>query len=444
MATISADPACCLTDSAKSQLSAVREKPAPLLLDSDINKIAERKLRSNNFRVLHWSLDSLGETNGFMGQYYTLSVRVKIDDKSKHLKFFAKTPPSTSSPQYDFLSRHDIFNKEITIYRDVVPKMGVGHATKWLPDYYLGKKSTIIVLEDATESGYVTLDKYQSFDEEHSTLLVKTLSTFHSRSLILDEKLRRSTGQTIMDLYGDLLREVGYVKDDVTVHKYSSASIKGAAAIVDFTEGLKDDEANAIKDWITKWVPKLPTLLEPSSKFRNLMCHRDVWSNNMMFKRDSAGKPVGCYLVDFQFLRYSPPAFDFVACLLLTLDRATRRRCYDRLVDVYYDTMRKELAADGLSVDDCLSRDQFVDSCEHVKGVALLYVIANLQIMLLSKEAVEEYFIQSPKLLEHVLYGDERPDLVRNQCRARKEYQQRQTEIIEEIREYLAGNPWLR
>lgn len=444
MATISADPACCLTDSAKSQPSAVREKPAPLLLDSDINKIVERKLRSNNFRVLHWSLDSLGETNGFLGQYYTLSVTVKIDDKSKHLKFFAKTPPSTSSPQYDFLFRHDIFNKEITVYRDMIPKMGVGHATKWAPDYYLGKNSAIIVLEDATENGYVTLDKYLTFDEEHSILLVRTLSTFHSRSLILDEKLRRSTGQTIMDLYEHILKEVGFVKDDVAVHRYSSASIKGASAIVDLTEGLKDGEASAIKAWIAKWVPKLSSLLEPSGKFRNLVCHRDVWSNNMMFKRDSAGKPVGCYLVDFQFVRYSPPAIDFVCCLLLTLDRATRLRHYDRLIDIYHDTMRKELAIDGLSVDDCLPRQQFAESCKHVKGLALLYVITNMQIMLLSKEAVDEYFIQSPMLLEHVLHGDKRPDVVRSQCRIRKEYLQRQTEIVEEIRDYLADNPRLR
>ena len=68
----------------------------------------------------------MGETNGFLGSYYTLSVTVKIDDKSKHFKFFAKTPPPTTSPQYDFLANTDVFNKEIVVYSDIVPRMGVG------------------------------------------------------------------------------------------------------------------------------------------------------------------------------------------------------------------------------------------------------------------------------------------------------------------------------
>lgn len=80
------------------------------------------------------------------------------------------------------------------------------------------------------------------------------------------------------------------------------------------------------------------------------MCHRDTWANSIMFRRDSTGKPIGCYLIDFQFLRYSPPALDFMFCIYLTTDRATRYRCFDLLVDAYRDTMRQELVAEGLDV----------------------------------------------------------------------------------------------
>lgn len=441
MATISADPACRLTESAKPQPRSAKEELTALLLDSDINKIVERKLRSNNFRVLHWSLDSLGETNGFLGSYYTLSVTVKIDDKSKHFKFFAKTPPPTTSPQYDFLANTDVFNKEIVVYSEIVPRMGVGNGSKWLPDYYLGKSNVIIVLEDAKQSGYVTPNKHQPFDEEHCILVAKTLSIFHSRSLILDEKLRRNNGQTILDLYGQYLREVAFVQGEEVVEKYISSCFKGACTIIDMHEGLSRDEATVIKNCVSKWMQKLPEWVQSSEKYRNVMCHRDLWANNFMFKRDSAGKLIDCYLIDFQFLRYSPPASDFVICFYLSTDRATRRRCHDLLRDVYYDTMKEELSAEGLDVEACLPRAQFVESCEDAKVLALTYAVTNLQIMLLTQQAAEEYFVRSTDQLEHVVYGDQRPDLIKSQCRSMKSFQSRITEIVDEIREYLAANP---
>ncbi|XP_017878098.1 uncharacterized protein LOC108623809 [Ceratina calcarata] len=442
MTAISVDPACCLTEPTKAsspqKICAVSEKSTALLNDSDINNIVERKLRSNNFRVLQWSLDSMGETNGFLGSYYTLAVTVKIGDKSRQLKFFAKTPPPIRSPQYDFLIRSDTLNKEMIVYSEVMPRMGIGSSSKWLPDFYLGKKSIIIVLEDATQEGYIMPDKYIAFDEDHCILAAKTLSSLHSRSLILDEKLRRSTGQTMFDVYGHVLEEVAFMKNDLVGNKYLSSCVVGACTMVDLVKGLKNDEATAIKEWIQSMIPRLPDLLVPSSKFRNVMCHRDVWANNMMFKTDSAGKPIGCYLVDFQFLRYSPPALDFVICFFLTTDRATRRRLYNRLIDVYYDSMSKELSSEGLDVEECLPRSQFVESCHELKEISLTYSIANMQIMLLNKDAVEEYFIGNCEKLEEYMYGNKRADLVLDQCRNARTFQSRITEIIEEIRELLA------
>ncbi|XP_029046002.1 uncharacterized protein LOC114877505 [Osmia bicornis bicornis] len=440
MTTIIADPACRFNDSSsKSSICSVDDKPSVLLLDSDINKIVERKLRSTNFRVLHWSLDSLGETNGFLGQYYTLSVTVKIDDKSRHLKFFAKTPPPTDSPQYDFLVNSNTFNKEIAVYSDIMSKIGMGNGPKWAPDYYLGKSNAIIVLEDAKQEGYVTPDKFLLFDVDHCISVITTLSTFHSRFLIHDEKLRRTTGQTIMDLYGNWLEEVAFVEEELAARKYLCSCIKGACTMVDYAKRFNDEERSLMKDWITKTVRSLPILLQSSKKFRNVVCHRDIWPNNMMFKRDSNGKPIGCYLIDFQFLRHSPPALDFVLCLYLTTDRATRRRHFDRFIDVYCDTMKNELASEGLDMEECLPREQFIECCGEIRNVALAYSIANIQVMLLTKQAVEKYFVNNTELLENVVYGEQRSDLVINECRTLKAYKDRIVDMLEDIKDHLVN-----
>ena len=258
-----------------------------LLLDSsDVDKIVGRRLGTAEFRVSSWSLDMLGETNGFLGQYYTLSVTM---EDGGSLRFFAKTPPPTTSPQYDFLVRHNTFNKEIDVYGEIIPEMGVGSGEKWLPDYYLGKNDRIIVLEDAVDSGYAMLDKYEAYGKGHWLLLARVIATLHSRSLILDERLRRGTGRTLFEVYGHLLEEVAFVESEPLAGKYLSSCVKGAWAMVDMNESLGGREAAAIKDWIGEWVPRLPELVVSSDRWRNVMCHRDLWSNNIMFKMDGEG-----------------------------------------------------------------------------------------------------------------------------------------------------------
>lgn len=426
----------------RRRCTAADRRPSALLLDSDVERIVERELGPDESRVTRgWSLDKLGETNGFLGQYYTLTVTVVTGNgESRSLRYFAKTPPPTSSPQYDFLVRHNTFNKEIDVYGVIIPEMGVGSGPKWLPDYYLGKNDRIIVLEDAVDSGYATLDKYATYGKEHWILLATAIATLHSRSLILDERLRRGTGRTILDVYGHLLEEVAFIDSEPLAAKYLASCVKGACAMVDMNEGLRGERAAAIKGWIGEWVPRLPELVAPSDKWRKVMCHRDLWSNNIMFKTDNGGRPVGCYLVDFQFLRYSLPAHDFEIALALTTSRAVRRECRHLLLDVYYETVRRELAGEGLAAEECLPREQFVKSCEEARGMALAFAVANMQVMLLSKQAVEEYFVGSTEKLEHYVYGDRRPDLVRSECRANQMYRIRITEVIEEIGERIASD----
>ncbi|XP_076650633.1 uncharacterized protein LOC143357874 [Halictus rubicundus] len=442
MSLISTNQACTRLTEPPTVRSVV-DKPASLLTDHDVDKIVERKLCSNNFRVLRWSLDSLNETNGYLGFYYTLSVTVETGgDKSRELKFFVKTPPPTTSPQYTFLVDTNVFNKELTVYDDLVPRLGIGTGSKWIPDFYLGKNNTIIVFEDGKESGYETPDKLLPFDEEQCVWIVRTLSAFHSRSLILDEKLRRDTGQTIHDLYGHLLVEAGFCDDNPLSQKYLKASIKGSVAMVDLLEGLTDEERRQLEDRISWWSMRLPKLVLPSTKYRNVICHRDIWANNIMFRRDrSAGRINGCYLIDYQFISYSPPAFDFLLSLYLNSDRATRTAHFASLVDLYCDTMTAELASEGLNMEECLSRAEFVQSCKDYTATVLTYSLTNLQIMLLGKEIVEKYFVGSVEQLQYMMYGDRRPEVVLEQCRSIKPYRTRMIEMLEEVKENLPDIP---
>ncbi|CAL7937484.1 unnamed protein product [Xylocopa violacea] len=436
MAAISADQ-CRLNDPALSQACPVANESS-LLLDSDVDKIVERKLRTTNFRVSQWRLEQLEKVDGFLGQYHRLYVTVKTGDRTERFRFFAKALPLSGSHLCSYVVESNALNKEIAIYSELIPRLGPGTCSKWSSDFYLGKSNAILVLEDAKENGYETVDRYLTYDEDHCVWAVRTFSVLHSRSLILDEKLRRSTGQTMLDVYGEMLSEVGLNTSNPYVSKFLQASCIGAESIIDLVEGLTSVERAALKQWANTWISRLPQMITRSKKFRNLISHGDVWANNIMFKEDSNGKVVGCYLVDMQYVRFSPPAIDFMMVSYLTTDYATRKQCYARLLDVYYDTMKKELASEGLDVERCLPRAEFLQSCDELRATVMAFALAYLPIMLISNDTLEKYSVKSSEGSNDVLHGDKRVEVVMLQWQITGQYKQRLTDLIIEIRDRLA------
>jgi len=437
MTTINVDKTCSVLP-----ISLQDRRETSLLTDYDINKILERKFGSgNSIQLVDWKLEPRDGTKGYLGQYYYLRIMAQIDSKMQSLQFFAKVPPPSHSPQFEFLQRFDMFNKEITVYTDLVQRMGAGGSPKWMVECYLCKRNVIIVLEDALADGYATLDKYVPFDKEHCVWLLRTLSRLHSRSLLLDERLCRESGRTIFDLYGQLLNEVLFVEGDDRSERFLTACIVGCCATVDLIPELDDKDKIIIKRRLTEWSRKISRLLAPSKEHRNVMCHRDIWANNIMFRHDLAGNINGCYLIDWQFLRYCPPAIDFACCLYLTTDRNTRDRHFDFFAKIYYDSFARGLAEEGLDVENCLSWTAFQKSYAEARDVALIYAAHNLQIMLLSSEIAVNYFCDSTEKLEQILYGDERAELVRHQCEKEPAFKMRMFEILHEIKDRLPEHP---
>ncbi|KAL0114688.1 hypothetical protein PUN28_011768 [Cardiocondyla obscurior] len=412
MAAINVDKTCSVLS-----ISPQDRRETSLLDDNDVNKILERKFGTGNSRLVDWKLESLDPTKGFLGQYYHLHVTARIDGQVQSLRFFAKSPPPRLSPQFEFLQRFDAFNKEITVYTDLMQRMGAGGPPKWTVECYLCKRNVIIVLEDVSVDGYAMLSKYVPYDEEHCVWSLRTLSRLHSRSLLLDEKLARESGRTVFDLYGQLLNEVLFVDGDDRSERALASSITGLYAIADLIEEFDDKDKTIVKRRIAEWSHKISRLLAPSREHRNVTCHRDIWANNIMFRHDMAGNINGCYIIDFQ------------------------DRNFESFARIYHDTFARGLAEEGLDVEDYLPWTEFQKSCAEARNTALVYAALNLQVMLLTHEVTANYFCSSTEKLEQVLYGDERGDLVSYQCEQEPAYKLRMFEILHEIKDRLPEHP---
>lgn len=416
-------------------------KDHSILNDRNVYEILQRKLniQENGVTLIKWQLESLGRANGFLGEYHHLLITVKTEgstEKIETLRFFAKTPPPKDSPQFKFLSRYDSFNKEIVFYTNMVKHMGTGKGShKWCVECYFSRKDTVLVLEDASLDGYTTLTKYIPFDYDHCVWIVKTLAQFHSRSLIYDQRLRTTDGASNIErLYGHLLGEVLFAQNDLTSAKALKAGINGICSLVDMVEYLEQSEKKNLKNRIVEWCGNVSHFLSPSKVYKNLICHRDVWSNNIMFKHDTAGKPIGCYLIDYQFARYCPPCIDFITCLYLTTTRSIRDEHFQTLVEIYHHSLGSCLKEEGLDIETCLSWTEFSQSCYELKFIGIIYAILNLQVMLISDEAIDE-FMGSIERIENILYGADRAILLQNLYKNHQCFRKRMDEVIIEANE---------
>lgn len=196
--------------------------------------------------------------------------------------------------------------------------------------------------------------------------------------------------------------------------------------------------AESAKARFTKWCDSFLELCHPSRKYRNAISHRDLWANNILFKKNHLGEPTGSCLIDYQLTRYSPPALDIVMALYLTSDRRTRKHL-NHMIRAYHEELAAVLQEEGLDVNQCLPLEELETSVTEAMPVGLVYSMLFLTLVLLSDDVMENLFkSDSNEMLKQMLYGTNRYELVvKYHMEHLPEYRARIVEIVEELVECL-------
>ncbi|XP_046630454.1 uncharacterized protein LOC124310489 [Neodiprion virginianus] len=410
------------------------EGESPIVTEEEVLSILSKKL-SRDFDMVKYNLRPLNSTNGFLGLYYELTALVKIDEAATEHKFFLKTQPLKHSPQYEFLVEANHFQKELTMYGKIIPRMKTGkNQASWSAECYLARDD-LIVMDDLSALQYAMPDKYAPFDYNHCAVLLQTLARLHSGFFVIEDKLK-SEGKTLFEVYGHVLDEPLFNGSDIS-RRYRASCVLGTRSLIDLLrDELTEEQRAEFKERVEPWCDNFPAILSPSTKYRNVICHRDLWANNMMLKYDESGNPQHCCLIDLQFARYGTPAIDCVISLHLITDRETRDKHGESLLRVYHRTFEEELRNAGLDARDCLEWSTFLKSCEETKPTALVYAILNQPVTMLDPDTCSEQFIESPELLNESLYND-RSALVCGQFLSVQPYRERITEALLEAYELL-------
>ncbi|XP_043259133.1 uncharacterized protein LOC122401206 [Colletes gigas] len=411
-----------------------------ILKDEECFEIIRKKLHKDSmedFSLITYEVVPIDKVNGYMGQYFTLKATVacpQSPSETKNINFFTKTPPPLTSPQYDFLQEYGSFRKEVALYTTVFPEVLHGPEFRCIPECFLGLENDVIVLEDMANSGYEMTDKFKPFDFEHCKILMKTLAKFHAKSFIFEEVYQKN----LHDEFSHCMQETLWPLKDGRAKSMFDAAVKGIVSMIDAIPELNEDQK---KEFRTKMID-LSTghagKLLPSSKHKNVLCHGDLWANNILFKYDNEDKPVECCLIDFQLARYNPPVHDILCFLQFTTTRKLREEHSQELFEVYHNSMADALKEANLDIATIFPWNEFIESIEDLRLMCIVHGVLNIPIMLLEPTAASKYFADEPHLLESVLYVDRTP-LICEQLDNVPEYRARMLDALLELYDRVAG-----
>ncbi|KAI8433141.1 hypothetical protein MSG28_013988 [Choristoneura fumiferana] len=276
--------------------------------------------------------------------------------------------------------------------------------------------------------GYSTHDQFVILGAEHSRVALAAVARFHAA--VADHEARRSRAlarpYSLMEEHGHLIVENNF-RDTPWI-----AAGPNSPPISSNTSPISTGTLFPI--W--KFLAACNDVSERKDTL-NVLIHKDLWANNIMFKHE-AGVPTNAILVDFQCLRYAPPAFDVMLCWYCTTDRSFRERYEREMLQHYFDTFistvnevtKEKLKGLGYDYEEYL---RWVEEC---RRFGLLVSIMLYPYILLDQVTAREMFDNPETFLKHT--NEDRSEPVLEYARRSDGYRTRQLEVCEDfVERYL-------
>lgn len=232
---------------------------------------------------------------------------------------------------------------------------------KWSPICYYAR-SDLCVLENIKLSGYCGAQT-TLLNEKQLHQLLRTLAAFHAASLVYEQRKGIDIG-----------REFGHRLIEITVAPNIAWFTTGLSAIQAVLRSLSQYQTpkhlEFIDTQLTGIMEQVYQHVSPSTKYQNVLCHRDLWAGNIFFP---AQPEDGLLLIDFQTCRYAPPAIDLCFSLYLNLTTSDRQLLEMKYIDFYYDRLKKDLDYFGLQSEHLISKAELLKSYTEFRLFGVVY-----------------------------------------------------------------------
>lgn len=300
-------------------------------------RIIQLEYRDTIVTIDHYQLiGAIPKGENFASVIIRAIVHFTFDDDESQLcekRFIIKAAHSNEKIRTE-VSKFRIFEKEIQCYSEVIPEVQrllyqIGDHTKLAPKCYeVNLKDSYLVFEDLSDLGYRQMSKKISLDIDHYQLVMNKLSKWHAATAIMGSK-------NISQFADFLIHPMNF---SATWKNMISNTMRACAKLTETLPGYEALSAKLLNSIDTMY-GKVRKSVERRDASFTVLCHGDIWSNNMMFSYDINDKPIDVIFLDFQTGYWGPAVLDIANTLFTSSNENVREEDWKQLMHQYSDEL---------------------------------------------------------------------------------------------------------
>ncbi|CAH0715586.1 unnamed protein product, partial [Brenthis ino] len=384
---------------------------------------------------LKWSVENYSEKLiGLLGEHLSLKISFQKNGVTVEKQFFVKCIPRFNEEQARLLRNTDFFAKEYIMLSKLFKNFKEGDgARKFRPKLFYAKEE-LFVFEDVKLMGYTMPNLYINLEYDEILATVAAVAKFHAQSYIFEEhqskKLKRP--YKIWEDYSE------YLNDSVNNMPWRDTGMK---ALIDFLKIFsefksKSNVMSKIEEKIPNLFKQASDLMKPSSKYRNVVVHRDIWTNNILLKTLENGQ-LHALIVDFQTVVYCAPMLDLSSLLYFNTSKEFRATYTERIIEFYYDILKQELQFENINILSIVDKQSILESYEESAVFGMTQAALIVPIMLLDEERKQVY--NDPMYIATLNFVS-RSQIFIDLAKEDNKYRERVLELFDEIAEKIVNS----
>lgn len=352
--------------------------------------------------------------------YLSVLLRVKVTyrqrDKSKEekTKIIVKTNPDSGLKHFSMETQ--LLAREIYCYDKILPVLSTILGRNVSPRRIGPLHSHVLILEDLQPEGFKMVDRVERMDFKHCEASVKILADLHAASIIAYEK-----DPSVFDgiKKENLYTDECFIQKNFVMNsfKYVADEFEKNPCLQKYCERIR----NAAKK---TWEATVDAI-KPRSDEVMVFNHGDFWTTNILFRYDDQNKIENTKLVDYQFSKWTSPAFDLTMLYTTSLKN---RQDIPKLTSTYLDRINQHFE------NNIITAKSLENSLKRFYYFGLLLAVSTLPICILdSKNPLNFQNVTKEDYLDG--FEESKPNPYQQSCKDKK-YQK----IIPEFLDFYIEN----